>query len=680
MRLSSRRAELLALAAFGLQLLFFLLLLLASAQTSLLSVSIEAWYCLGGAIIWLALILQFRQQRLAEEEQLDAEQYKRLQREGKETSVFDGTPVEESLFLAQRRLDWLEKYLPVIFGLLMAGYLFGMGYLLLGVVRSAKSTELAARPILMEYVAILAGLGLVGFLFSRYAVGMSQQKQWRPLRAGGSYLLSNSLVCFALMVILLVADRYPTAERVCEYVLVLLMLVIGAEIILNLLLDAYRPRIKGQYRRASYESRLLGLFSEPGGIFRTAAHAIDYQFGFNVSETWFYKLLERAVVPLIILQALALYLLSCLAIVPAGSVGVLERWGRPVNISEPYQSGLHVKLPWPIDTIRTFATGQVRVIDVGFKRNPPKIDPKTGQKTPDLRPILWTQEHWQAEYPFLVAVSRTMSAGGVGADDGSGVGVTVGDEDGEWSQSEYGLPEAAETETRSDMDLLVLAFTIHYRISDISKYCYNEDSYLESDKLLECICYNETLHYAAQWDIDRLMGPGRDETTRALYDGIRQRIEKAELGVEIVFVGLESVHPPIAVAPAFEDVVGALQHKQAEVLSAQGEANRILSEARGLSSVILSRAEAYRMKQGQVSKAQTERFEQQLKAYDKGKDVYLWREYLSVLDARLPAMRKYIIASDKVDNWVYQFDLTEQLEPDLLGDLGIQHSEQENTQ
>ena len=86
------------------------------------------------------------------------------------------------------------------------------------------------------------------------------------------------------------------------------------------------------------------------------------------------------------------------------------------------------------------------------------------------------------------------------------------------------------------------------------------------------------------------------------------------------------------------------------------------------------------MQQGQVSKAQTERFEQQLKAYDKGKDVYLWREYLSVLDARLPAMRKYVIASDKVDNWVYHFDLTEQLEPDLLGDFGVQQSEQENIQ
>jgi len=656
MKLSPRRAEVLALIALGLQLLFFLLMLLVGARTNSLAVKIEAWHFLGGSIIWLILLLQFRQKRLAEEEKLDVEQYQRLRSEGKDISVFEGTSAADSLHIAGRRLAWLEKYLLTVFAFIASGYLLGIGYWLYQVIRAVENPVLATHSVLMESAAFLAGIGLVSFLFSRYAVGMSQLSEWRPLRAGGSYLLSNALACFALTVILLAADAgYLVAERVMSYVLVLLMGGIGIEIIFNLILDAYRPRIKGRYRRAAYESRLLGLFSEPGGILRTTAHAIDYQFGFKVSETWFYKLLERAVVPLLLLQAMALYLLSCLAIVPAGNVGVLERWGRPVNVASPYQSGLHVKLPWPIDAIRTFPVEQVQIIDVGFERKPPRIDEKTGREIHDRTAILWTQEHWKDEFPFLVAVSRRQKTS---AEENT---PTAGD----------GPEEDADS--GSDFDMLIMGLTVHYRIDDVAKYGYGGNRcYQEPHKLLESICYRQALHYAAQWDIERLMGPGREQTVRALRRAIDAAVAEYELGVKIVFVGLEAVHPPIDVAGAFEDVVSALQQKQALVLMAQGYARQILAEARGNSEVRRFAAQAYRFERAEVTEAATERFGQQNVAYQKGRDVYLSREYLAVLDDMLPEMRKYVIASDNVNKWVYELDLKEKLEPDLFSGLGLE--------
>ena len=112
MKLSPRRAEVLALVALVLQLLLFLFTLLISSYANSLAVMVEAWHFLGGTLIWLILLLQFHQRRLANEERLDAEQYQRLHREGKDTSVFEGTAIEESLHLNVRRLAWLEKYLP----------------------------------------------------------------------------------------------------------------------------------------------------------------------------------------------------------------------------------------------------------------------------------------------------------------------------------------------------------------------------------------------------------------------------------------------------------------------------------------------------------------------------------------------------------------------------------------
>jgi len=74
----------------------------------------------------------------------------------------------------------------------------------------------------------------------------------------------------------------------------------GGEMVVNFVLAFYRPRVAGEPRRVFYESRLLGVFCEPEGIIRSVAQTIDYQFGFRVSETWFYRLLGRIVLPLLL--------------------------------------------------------------------------------------------------------------------------------------------------------------------------------------------------------------------------------------------------------------------------------------------------------------------------------------------------------------------------------------------
>jgi len=616
-----------------------------------LAVRIEAWHFLGGAPIWLVLFLQFRQRRLAHIERLEAEHYQRLRGEGKDTSVFESTAIESSLHLSERRLAWLEKYLLPIFALLTSGYLLGIGIWSFTALRSAVTHSFPRHEIMLGATAFLVGLALMSFLFSRYIVGMSRQAEWRPLRAGGSYLLGNALACFALAIVLLFADAgYVMGESIMAYVLVFVMLAIGVEIILNLIMDAYRPRLKDRYHRAAYESRLLGLFSEPGGLLRTAAHAMDYQFGFKVSETWFYKLLERAVLPLIVIQVGILYLMSCIAIVEPGHLAVVERWGKPLNIAQPLQGGLHFKLPWPIDQLRSFPTEQLQTIEVGFIRH------LEDQEEENLKPILWTQPHWAAELPYMVAVSDSQGSQPIQQDSSD---VRMG---------------------RNSFDLLILGLNVHYRISDIAQYGYGKDRcYLDPHALLKSICYRQALHYCARSDMDALLGPGRKLTTDTLHEAIQKKVDQEQMGIKIVFVGMEAVHPHVDVAESFEKVVSALQDKQATVLKAMGQEQVILAKARGQSDVLVSQARADAYARVVLTKAKAARFSKQIEAYEQGQDIYLLREYLAVLEEFLPQMRKYVFAFTDVKSLIYEVDLTENLQPDLFEGLEIPTPQQESS-
>ena len=196
-----------------------------------------------------------------------------------------------------------ENYLNIVLANLLAGALIIIGIMIL----------------IIPGIIIACRLAFVGFLVSRYATGMSVEQQWRPLRAGGGTMFATAILAFALSIAMACAHfKMMMLLTILDWVVPILLVVLGVEIALNAILDIYRPRIPGQYHRDAFDSRFLGLFNEPGGILHTVASAIDYQFGFQVSQTWFYKLLEKAIVPLLLFLIFTLYILSCVVIVPPG--------------------------------------------------------------------------------------------------------------------------------------------------------------------------------------------------------------------------------------------------------------------------------------------------------------------------------------------------------------------------
>ena len=119
------------------------------------------------------------------------------------------------------------------------------------------------------------------------------------------------------------------AEVAVTFIIPGIMALVGVELVLNLILDIYRPRVPGRERRPPYESRLLGLFAEPQGVLKTVAATLDYQFGFEVSETWFYHFMEKAILPLLLVQVVSLWLLTMIVVVNPNEVAFVEVFGKP---------------------------------------------------------------------------------------------------------------------------------------------------------------------------------------------------------------------------------------------------------------------------------------------------------------------------------------------------------------
>ena len=683
MKVSAKRAEYVALTALVVSIVFFVVSFFLSGWSKSFAVYELSWLMLAGVLIWLVLVVQFHQRALAEQEKLDMAE---LAGSGQDGTIFRSAEGQAGLFaVAQRRLELFEKWFIPIFSGIIAVYEIILGLYLWSKIPAIAEIELHRPLICAIYMVAIA---FVSFLISRYATGMSANSRWTPLRGGGGVLFAVALLSFITAVgLALVQFNIDVVIVVIRRVVPVLLVVLGAESILNIILDIYRPRLKGQYSRAGFDSRLLGLVNEPGGILRTAAGAIDYQFGFKVSQTWFYKLLEKAVVPLILFCAASLYLASCIAVIGPDEEAVIERFGQPimVNGGRTLGSGIVFKWPWPIDIIYKYPAKRIHQLNIGFVEH---TDPREA-----LKPLLWGVDHYKEEYNLLVATEAP------------------GEETG---QAGGAVP----------VSLIRAAIPVQYRIRDLYSYMY---LHKDPAEILEDICYREVVRFAASAKIETrrqgmavngmesLLGAGRAQAAETLKKRIQAKADEQQLGVEIVFLGLPGFHPPPKVAEDYEQVVGSVQKKQALVLEAMAERNEALSSLAGsvnkadelynlaqryqqarvggdISAIAktenifnsaleqsmgdifatLREAQSYGFEKARLSRATGERFAEQLKAYRAAPDIFKRELLLTVLEESLENIRKYVVINDPNDTQVYIVDLQEKLTPSLYELSGLE--------
>ena len=520
-----------------------------------------ALYVAGGLPIWFITLLVFRQHELAALEAMDLELLRReKQATGGGEALFEEQGGAGPGFLVARtRLEWMRRWLIPAFGLLTAAYLVGAGIAFWSYQAELEAPRAGLQRVEIGMV-LTALLMLLLFFFSKYASGMARVVEWQLLRGGACYMLGSAVAALAVIVALgvFLYRGSATWERAVAYTLPVVMVVLGAETLVNFLLDIYRPRSPGVEPRACFDSRLLGLLSEPGGIAHSLAEAVNYQFGFEVSQTWFYQLLQRTLVKLLAFGAAALWLLSCLVVVQPYEGAIVERLGRQVEPERPLEPGLHLKWPWPIDIARRYNTDQLHEFRIGYRDfYEPKRDER---RKPDEAVIeLWTDPRHggRDHFDFIIAPSPPLA--------GAETPVAEGQE---------------ERRERAAQHLARMEIVFQYRISPTKLADFTQHA-RDPHAILRRIAWNEVVRFAAGTHIDALMGELRQSGGELLRQRISRRADELKLGVEIKYVGLLQVHPTQQVAEAFRRVVTAQQEKIAEIRKARVTENQVLSQVAG---------------------------------------------------------------------------------------------------
>jgi len=684
-----KRIENTALIGLTAQAVFVVICLVLAARSGSAALGAETWHLTVGLAIWLLVLFHGRMRRLAEEqrEEREALRVARLSEE-----IFEETELDTASAAAMLRA--FEKYVVPIASVVLAGVMIYLAYVSGWRVLSPEG---GVEPEALEPAATAAAaVGMIfvafaGFLVGKYAAGLSQTRGLELLRAAGAYVMGNVIACVLVIVAMgLYYFDVKWPERAVAVAIPVLMLLVALEMLLNLVLDIYRPRVEGRESRPPYDSRLLGLFAEPGGVLKTVAATLDYQFGFKVSETWFYGFMARAIVPLALVQVVTLWLLTCIVVVKQEEIVFIEKLGVPYVTARDkaagrkatvFEAGFYLKAPWPFAVARHVPGYRVHRVELGKVYSEAALKELMLEKHEDSDMLLWSERHIDRKHgehaSFMMPGRRTVNM----------------------RMPENEAPERAAPAVEKDnaakvplVNLAQLLAHLHYRVKRVPEtglidpqaaydYYYRQSNIQEH---VDLVAYRALCRVAASQDLLRWMAEDRGVAIARLQQLIQETFDGSSLGLEVTFAGMTTIHPPYEVHRSYEAVMGALQTR--ETLRLQGEiaATSLAYAARSEAANIKNSAARQAYLTSNMAAAEADLFKAQLavcrvgqqdpKTRDKVQEVFLYRTYCDAVETALPGHKVYVVPVTA--NEVNIIDLEEKLRPGLAEGLAVAPSEE----
>ncbi len=558
--LAYQRATNIAGFGFLLQIVVATVLLIFGLRAGDATAEYAAWYLYVGVVVWLGMIIIFNQHKLERLEALEEGELTATGSTGE--SIFDRSG--EEIRTAARRLRLMYKWVMPGASLLVVLLLGILAWVMFNqlseIAEPTNRLELGLTQSKGWLIAVGLGFAVICFIFSRYLAGMAALGVWQNLRAGAGVMVGNVIVLMAVVIgTIFRFFEIDSVIWVAAWLIPILMVAVAIEIVLNLILNMYRPRVSGDWPRAAYDSRGLSLLATPDNFVRSINDAVNYQFGFDITSSWGYQLLLRSGAWLTVLGLIVLIGLSTLSVVGGREQGLRLRSGAIVasDGSSVRDSGFFWKLPWPLETTALFDVGKVRELP---------LTPMDRTRRPGF---LWEDEIKLAPgeklEPFIVGRSRL---GGELIDQSA-----TADSEADFG-GEYAL-----------VDMLIL---MEYRIqsrdsggdSGLLRYLrFGTDRVARRQNLtvreqgLRDLALSEVTRYMATRSLDEVLSDERAEISGSLQERIQARFDELGVGVDLLSINIPMIRPSGDAAKDFQDLPLAVQ--QRDQLVANAERNRI---------------------------------------------------------------------------------------------------------
>jgi len=261
------------------------------------------------------------------------------------------------------------------------------------------------------------------------------------------------------------------------------------------------------------------------------------------------------------------------------------------------------------------------------------VELKFGKKNEVTGPGLHWHWPWPIERVEKVNVDQvsTLSIGRRG-DKGSGGGIDSG----------FMLTE--------DENIVVVEFTVQYKIKDASDYLFNvRDPKSTIVQAME----SASREVVGKSQLDFIITEGQLEVSDKTQKLLQEILDRYKSGIQIVKVQMQKVSPPEEVKAAFDDATKAREDGARIIKEAEAYSNDIIPRARGAASRLMQEAQGYKASVMARAEGDARRFTSIVGEYVKAPGVTRDRMYIETMEQVLSNTTKILIDQKGGSNVLY---------------------------
>lgn len=264
--------------------------------------------------------------------------------------------------------------------------------------------------------------------------------------------------------------------------------------------------------------------------------------------------------------------------------GLVLRFGRFVR---QVPSGLHMKLPYPIETIEKVPVERQLKEEFGFR----------------------TEE---------VGIRSTYSSEDLSAESLMLTG---------------------------DLNVAVVEWTAQFRVRDPYKFLFKVRNVRKTFRDM-----NETVMREVIGDrsVNEVLTVGRQEIAAEVEQRLQELCDQYETGIKVEQIVLQDVNPPDAVKPSFNEVNQAQQEREKLINEARAGYNQIIPRAKGQAQQTMEQAQGFATDRVNRARGDAELFIQVHAAYQRAPEVTRRRMYLETMGKIYPKVKKKIVLDDSL--------------------------------
>ena len=312
---------------------------------------------------------------------------------------------------------------------------------------------------------------------------------------------------------------------------------------------------------------------------------LETNTGITLRSLWSMRFIKSILPYTAVLALILLWLSTGLVYVQSHQEAAVYRFGHLQE--ETLSPGLHMTFPWLIDKTEIHDTETIRKVTIGYKADE-NVD------------NVWTEAHGGNEYKLLL---------------GSG------------------------------KELVSINLRVEYKISDLKQYLSLSSS---PDSILEAKAYELILSRTINTDLESILSTNRESFAKSLEAELSESVERVGMGLEIISVIMESVHPPVEVAEVYQAFIGAEIDAEEMILTAQGEASQIVASAETGAKIAINDAKVDYFEKVSAAKVEISEFMAAVEASEAFPNEYAYYRYLGAI-SKAYSSSKLIILGDGVD-------------------------------